>query len=174
MTEDSELFLDEYYTNFKEAFEKGVFSMDCTKYIEEIKTSTKVRAFRNIRSAELIEDTTKLIEATLDNQSRRTRIVEIKLQAQSIYNRIIHRTDYITNYLRVKYNKVLKSYASTQAERDMYMKELFAFTGDTIINMQNLILYCDTTLMDIDKTAWSLTTTKDCLEIISNDRRNNV
>lgn len=175
MTENNtEIYLDESYTNFKKAFDNGVFSMDCDKYINEIKTNTRVRQFRNVRSEALVQDTNKLIEVIMDNQVRRTRVVEIKQLVQANYNKLTYRIESMSNFLQVKYNKTLRAYSSTQAERATYVKELFSFADDILLDMKNLILFCDSSINDIDQTSWSLKSIIDCLKILDEVRRNNV
>lgn len=156
---------DEKIKSFKESYEKGNYDLNTDKLIKEIQQAHIVRNVRLLRSEDISENINIVIDAVAQNQSIRSRIVEIKMDCTRVCIKLKFKKESLINYLYAKYREELKSLKGTQADRNAFIQELFSFITPSLTRLQVLQDFCDLVLNDIDQASWALKSIIDCLKI---------
>ena len=79
---------DEKLADFRKAIENGEYSLNARRDIKDIKNINVIRKVRELNSEEIREINNMFIDAVINNQVTRSRIVEIKLNASNLDIRI--------------------------------------------------------------------------------------
>lgn len=161
----TDILQDEKIVSFRKAFDNGEFSFDTDKYIEEVKNIHITRGIRTMNSEDIFNHLNKVIDAVLQNQACRSRVVEIKMMCTMMQTKINTRKESLTNYILVKYREALKANYKTQADRKAYIDELFSYTITNSLKIQTLQNFCDLIIQDIDNASWALKSVIDCLKM---------
>lgn len=162
---------DDKVVAFKKAYDNGEFDVNTEKYISEIQSMHITRKVSRLSSEDILKNVSVLIDAATQNQSVRSRVVEIKMMCTRASTNIKYRIESLTNYLQVKYIKELKNVSGTQAERKAFVQEVFQFTTPGITKLQVLQDFCDLVLNDIDQASWCIKSIIDCVKIADEANR---
>lgn len=129
------------------------------------------RKVRNLSSDDIMRNITSLVDALIQNQGVRSRIVEIKMMCTRTSTNLKFKIESLTNYIQVKYSKELKSLSGTQAERKSFVQETFNFATPILTKLQVLQDFCDVVINDIDQASWCLKSIIDCVKIADEANR---
>ena len=157
---------DDKVVSFKTAYDKGEYSLNTEKFLEEIQNMHIVRNIRSLHADTIVTEIPKVIEAIAQNQAFRSRIVEIKMYCTRAVTKLKFKKESLVNYLNVRYREELRAQKGTQADRNALVQEVFAFTNPTFTELQVLKDFCDLVINDIDQASWSLKSIIDCLKIL--------
>lgn len=156
---------DEKLADFRKAIENGEYSLNARRDIKEIQTLHVTRTVRLLHSDEIRENNNMVIDALINNQVTRSRIVEIKLNVSNLDIRIKARIEALTNYLMLTYAEDLKKNYKTQTERKSVVNSMFDFTNKLCAEIETVQKFADLIINDIDQAAWTLKSIIDCLKI---------
>ena len=156
---------DDKVAGFKKAYDCGEFDLNTEKFIKEIQNMHITRKVRNLSSDDIMRNITSLVDALIQNQGVRSRIVEIKMMCTRTSTNLKFKIESLTNYIQVKYSKELKSLSGTQAERKSFVQETFNFATPILTKLQVLQDFCEVVINDIDQASWCLKSIIDCVKI---------
>lgn len=134
--------------------ELPVYKLPIKQLKAEIETIHSVRAsrFLNQHDPKFLE---KIIDASIDDSSKRSRLVEISLQCFKSGNSMSEALEKMRRYLLMTYSDDIY-FARTKDERlhivDTVLEPLFRFVAQT----QAISKMADMVISDIDKTGYSL------------------
>ena len=75
----TQIFEDDKLVAFKKAYDNGEYNKKKKKYIKELQSLHITRKVRLLNSEEIVKNISLLVEALTQNQSVRSRVVEIKM-----------------------------------------------------------------------------------------------
>lgn len=162
----TQIFEDDKLVAFKRAYDNGEYNLNTEKYIKELQSLHITRKVRLLNSEEIVRNINLLVEALTQNQSVRSRVVEIKMDCVRVAIKLSTKKESLINYILVKYREELKSIKGTQTDRNAYVQELFNFTTATSSRVKVLQDFCDILLNDIDQASWCLKSVIDCMKIL--------
>ena len=162
----TQIFEDDKLVAFKKAYDNGEYNLNTEKYIKELQSLHITRKVRLLNSEEIVKNISLLVEALTQNQSVRSRVVEIKMDCVRVAIKLNTKKESLINYILVKYREELKSIKGTQTDRNAYVQELFNFTTSTSSRVKVLQDFCDILLNDIDQASWCLKSVIDCMKIL--------
>ena len=174
MLEGDSILNDSRLADFKKAIENGEYSFQGSKIIKELQSLHITRTVRLLNTDQVLENNRSVVDALINNQIARSRIVEIKMNASNLDIRIKARIDALTNYLLTTYADFLKKNYNTQTERKSVINSLFDFVNKTKSEIEVVQKFSDLIIDDIDKSCWSLKSIIDCLKINDAVIRNNI
>ena len=162
----TQIFEDDKIVAFKKAYDNGEYNLNTEKYIKELQSLHITRKVRLLNSEEIVKNIALLVEALTQNQSVRSRVVEIKMDCVRVSIKLSTKKESLVNYILVKYREELKAIKGTQTDRNAYVQELFNFTTATSSRVKVLQDFCDILLNDIDQASWCLKSVIDCMKIL--------
>lgn len=156
---------DEKLLSFRKAFDNGEYSLNTDSFMEEVRNIHITRGIRTMNSEDVLKNIHKVIDAVLQNQSCRSRVVEIKMMCVTVLTKLNFRKEALINYIQVRYQDQLKQSYRTINDRKAYLEELLSFTNTNTTKLQVLQNFCDLLIQDIDNASWALKSVIDCLKI---------
>lgn len=162
----NQIFEDDKIVAFQKAYDNGEYSLNTEKYIKELQSLHITRKVRLLNSEEILKNISLLVDALAQNQSVRSRVVEIKMDCVRVSTKITFKKESLINYVQVKYRDELKLIKGTQSDRNAYIQELFGFADPMISKIKILQDFCDILLNDIDQASWCLKSIIDCMKIL--------
>ena len=88
MSEDASILNDFRLADFKKAIENGEYSFQGSKIIKELQSLHITRTVRLLNTDQVLENNRSVVDALINNQIARSRIVEIKMNASNLDIRI--------------------------------------------------------------------------------------
>jgi len=145
------------------------FRIDLPTLLEELETSHKIRKVRRLNPTDP-EFVDKLIDASLDDQSKRSRATEILIRCVRSHSLLLNAVDNLRYHLLTTYSNELRPF-STKEERLQVVKmalrtfDVFLANVTVVKDSANLIV------IDIDKSAWTLKGVVQAMELhVSRER----
>ena len=131
-------------------------------YLSEIHGLHTSRGVRTITRATAAK---KLADASIQDQSCRSRIVEIAMTVAETRNWLAEAVDNFENYLKTNYSRTLsKVGCTTIAQRDA-MAEHFTTDARRILSkIDSITEIGDMVIADIDKAAWAI---RSCIDAVT-------
>lgn len=140
---------DEVYVRFKRIL-ANASQLDLDKLYEEIKTLHSGRTMRGLKSS---VSPKKIIGATLQDQSYRSRLVEINLLMTREYAALKAAYDATKDHLNSKFGKDIG--VRSIADRDAYWRSKLSKAVMRIDKLANMIELAEMVIEDIDKAGYA-------------------
>lgn len=138
------------------------FNLPYETLIEEIENIHEVRKVRVLKAKENSID--KIIQANIQDQSFRSRLVEISMNALKAQRRLDSAITSLTNYILIEYSENLKV-VKTKEERMRLLSISLEPFNRYLKRMNEIKEQADMVIHDIDKAAYSLKLTVDALKV---------
>lgn len=162
---DKKLNKDPKYQKFRLLVDKNKFSIDSTEITKELKTLHVTRIVRSLDPKNLINDNqSNLINASIQNQAIRSRVVEIKMECYTKYNLLDNYVSKLKDYLISQYNDDFKE-LKTIKEKQGYLSNFFSGETTMLNEINTVIEICDILIEDLDKSAWSIKALVELLDL---------
>lgn len=152
---------------FNRRIMEGDFSIDTSKYMEELDRMHATRNIRLLTKKDVLHNAqSKIVDALIQNQAYRSRCVEIKMICYRTQQSIEQYRESLINYLRIQYRAELGAY-KTNSERDSAIcsvlddSELITSQLDVILEISDLIIN------DIDQASWAIKSLVEVLKLAS-------
>ena len=158
---------DPHIIKLSTMLETGVYAIDPKKYLAKLTNLHNTREIRALKSSNLLNSTNggaKLTDALLENQSKRSRIVNIKKLCYELHAKLDEHIQDAVRYLQTRYSTELKSEytvlkSRTEAARDVIKPAIRLQTQlGIIIKSSNDIIE------DIDKAYWTMRTISEIMQ----------
>jgi len=138
------------------ALRQGTYHIDLDGLEREIDSLHLTRMVRSLKTEEVIQSfQKKFIQAALQNQAFRSRLVEIKVKCFRVSAKLEEHIGVVRSYLSIKYPNGLSKYR-TVAERkqaiNSILEEPMTFLSKLELKDRELELI----IKDLDAAAWSL------------------
>lgn len=159
---------DKYVKTFLAKIEKGTYSIDYQKYIEEVKSIHAGRMIHILATKDLLGSQKAILDCIVENQQKRSRLVTIKTECVRKENILLEKISTLTKYIKANFNHQLTLEYSTQQARNTAVESLFSDAEEQIIRMQSLTKIIDIILVDIDQAGWATRNIVEVLKISSN------
>ncbi len=104
-----------------------------------------------------------ILEASMKDQSYRSRVVTILVRHAKIHSALYSITDGLMNYILVHYGRQIP--CTTKTDKVSYTKNLLEPAYTAIQRLKHVMEACDYVLTDIDKCAWAFSTVMKGLEM---------
>jgi len=142
---------------------------DTRALVKEIESTHAARLDRSLTASELLQSASRhLVEVSLSNGSRRSRLVEIKLHVfrwSSILEAAFEET---ADHLKDEYKGLLKE-MRTAAERDGAIRRVLAPVLKVTKRLEAVIESADMAIDDIDQAAWRVKAVIEALNLVKQE-----
>ena len=164
---------DKRYKILRENINNGLYSIDTEKYIKEIETMQATRKTRYIGTDNIIKKKRKsFIEAYNQNQSNRSRCVEIRLIVSNKFSLLERHLSRLKKYLITNYQDILKNDGcNTKEKQDSAVENLLSDAYDIINDLKMLDNMLYLVIDDMDKTHWDFESMRKVIEMTSKPER---
>ena len=139
--------------------------------LDELESLHARRDIRALRSEGLLQSSQLIaLDNNIDNQSVRSRCVELKIKAlrQSVtYTEVIKK---LKRYIPVKFNKFLTKQASTVTERKLWVDYVLEPIVSKAERLDHVVHICDVIIEDCDSAGFTLKRINETLEQKSRDK----
>lgn len=140
----------------KRLLKRGAFSLDIEALRHEIDNMHVGRLVRRLKTLEVIQQfQLKFVEAALQNQAYRSRIVEIKLKCYKTSALLGYLLEELRKRLNAEYREKLSAYRTVR-ERESAIESVLARGLRKMAELDGLIEYGDLVIADIDQASWML------------------
>lgn len=140
-------------------------------WAEELESLHARRDIRSLNSTALLQSAQKVaLDNNMDNQTVRSRCVEIKVRALKQFVVFEKSRDLLRKYIPAKYGSFLKKTASTAHERREVVDYLLFNIADRMNRMKHIVDLCDIIIDDCDQAGWTLNRINTLLDQRSKDR----
>ena len=140
-------------------------------WAEELESLHARRDIRSLNSSSLLQSAQKVaLDNNIDNQTVRSRCVEIKMRAMKQYVVFEKSKDLLRKYIPAKYGKMLKDTASTVHERREVVDYILNSVSDRMARMKHVVDLCDLIIDDCDQAGYTLMRINTLLEQRSKDK----
>lgn len=140
-------------------------------WAEELESLHARRDIRSLNSTALLQSAQKIaIDNNIDNQTVRSRCVEIKLRSLKQYVVFENSKDLLKKYIPAKYGNTLKKTASTAHERKEIVDYILHPIVDRMNRMKHIVDMCDIIINDCDSAGYTLLRINTMLEQRSKDK----
>jgi len=137
---------------------EGTLGLDVETLLDEIDTIHGTRIVRRLQVDSNLgkNDRNEVNKALLQNQSSRSRIVEI--QSQAVRRRLLVNRRYTRtlDYVRSSYQDVLKTCGSTVNDREAMIRRIFDPVVAVLLDFESIEEYASLIITDIDQARWVL------------------
>ncbi len=135
---------------------RGAYSLDFDELEKEAETLHATRSIRHLKTKEVITDfQVKFIQAALQNQAYRSRMVEIKAKCFKVSAKLEEHLDVIKPYLRTKYAKSLSEFR-TVADRNAAIERVLEKPIRHLQRLHNLDTLLEIYIKDFDQVSFGL------------------
>ena len=138
------------------ALDNGSYSIDIEGIEKEIDQLHLTRKIRTLKTQEVISAfQAKFIEAALQNQAYRSRLVELKVKCFRVSAKLEEHIGVIRSYLATEYPNALKKYRTVKERRsaiDSVLERPIAFLNKLELKDKEL----ETVIKDLDQCSFSL------------------
>ncbi len=138
------------------AMHNGGYSIDLNSLEKEIDSLHLTRQVRTLKTTEvLVSFQRKFLDAALQNQAYRSRLVEIKVKCFRVAAQLDEHISIVRSHLSIKYPNALKSYKTIGERRaaiDSVLEEPMAF----LLKLELKDKEIEVILKDMDAAAWTL------------------
>jgi hypothetical protein len=146
---------DERIQTFLNLVKSGRANIDSKALLDEIQQLHASREIRSLTYHDIAKSSQKvLIQASLQNQSYRSRVVEIKMIATRQYNIVEEHKDKLTRYIFATYKSSITF--KTKGERDQYVEHLLEPANSLLSRLSSISEIADMIITDIDQAAWTI------------------
>ena len=156
---------DDRVKAFRQATKSGQFSIDTTKRVEELEQLHSTRKIRSLQRKDLIQAQKNLSEVLLQNQSYRSRAVEIKEECFKTSFSLDEYLKKLRQYIKSQHAEMLKKVFSTVGEREAVLDNLLEDGIALKSNLQMVQAIADMIIDDLDKAYWTVKGIINVLEI---------
>lgn len=157
---------DSKYTKFKEIMTKELGRIDLEADITELKTLHQTRQSRVLYGNKNKYSANVLMEASLQDLSARSRMVEIRV---SLSNRLAVMESAIkafSRYIYVEYVLNDPNY-TTEAQRNNFISDVLVVWKEKVERGKIVLEMADAFIKDIDQAGYNLRNMMDCLKLLS-------
>lgn len=145
--------------------------LDIKSLMDELERLQATKYLRVVEYNDIVRNSQKaIVKATLQNQSTRSRCVEIKLQVSRQYNVILEHKNLIYNYLIDSYRGRIPG--KNKEERTGYLENKLAPGNRLLAKLESVIELSDIIIDDCDKAAWATKSILDALVLSTRPERN--
>lgn len=159
---------DKYVKLFLQKIEKGTYSINYQKYIEEVKSIHASRMIHILSTKDLLGSQKAILDCIVENQQKRSRLVTIKTECVRKESILTEKIETLSKYIKSVFNRQLTLEYSTQQARNVAVESLFSDAEEQIQKMQSLTKIIDIILIDIDQAGWATRNIVEVLKISSN------
>ena len=139
-------------------------------WLEELERLHAARDIRALNSTSLLQSSQKIaLDNNIDNQSVRSRCVEIKIRALKQLLIFKNTQKFFKRYIPARYAKELKVFGSI-TERKMIVEYLVENLTDLIDRLEHVVHICDVVIEDCDQAGYTLMRINTMLEQKSRDK----
>lgn len=144
---------------------------ECEMWSDELMSLHARRALRALNSSGLLQSSVQIsIEADLDNQSIRSRAVEIQMKAFRLEASIDSKVSDLKKLLAVRYARSLKQKYSSVNERKQYIDAVCQPMIKVVTNLKNVYKLAELVVADCDAAGYTMKRIGDVLALKSKDR----
>ena len=162
---------DKRVKKLKKMLEGGSFALDTDLRIKEMLTQHKLRAIRRLETRHVIEHfQEKVITARLENQTTRSRIVEIHTECFIITARLNKHLGRLRKYLMAKYSEQLKKYATTITDRKNVIDSILEDALERKEELEQVSTIAKSLIDDIDNSSWVFRDIIETMQIVTEKR----
>jgi Na+-transporting NADH:ubiquinone oxidoreductase subunit NqrC len=146
--------------------EEGVFSVDEKRLMDEIELLHSNRMVRTMTFKVIHEKLAQkyLVDANAQNQTNRSRLVEIQMIITRKQNSLSRQVDQLTKYLKNRYYTNLKQ-LRTISDRDNAISRVIEPAMDALARLENIFNYAEMVISDIDQAGYTLKRINEVLDI---------
>lgn len=142
---------------------------DTKALVKEIEATHAARLDRSLTTSELLRSASRhLVEVSLSNGSRRSRLVEIKLHVFRWQSTLEAAFEATADHLKDEYKSLL-SEMRTAAERDGAIRRVLAPVLEVTKRLEAVSEAADMAIDDIDQAGWKVRAMIDALELVKED-----
>ena len=153
------------YRRLLQAVEEGLYAFPFEDTLAEIQDLHKQLEIRRLTAKSLRRgQQKKLLEANLQNQSYRSRIIELLVQSRQFHANLEREYKLTRDYLLQRYPDQFAEYR-TKEERMRSLDTLFEPVVDLLGQYTNLHATAELIIDDLDKASWSIKSTLDILNL---------
>jgi len=152
---------------------KRVLRMDMKdeSWLEELERLHAARDIRALNSTALLQSSQKVaIDNNIDNQTVRSRCVEIKIRAMKQLVAYENTHKFLKKYIPARFAKTMKSMTGTITERKALVDYLLADLDNLIERLRHVENICNVIIEDCDAAGYTLHRIGTMLEQKSRDR----
>lgn len=162
---------DETFKRTLRRTSKILEGISVSDYYNEVTAMHSSRLVRSILVNDVLADQgRKIIEATIQNQSHRSRLVEIKVKLTRVSTTVTEAIDSCQNYLRHQYAVPLSKEGKTQADRNAILSRLFRKPNTVLSEIEGIWSVLDEIIEDLDQAGWALKRIADVVAMQHRDR----
>lgn len=159
----SEIKEDILYLRYKRIL-KNVNPVEIDSLTKEVMNLHAARESRSLESKNV--GATSLQEASIQNQSYRSRITEIWAQERRLYGGLKIAIDKIQNHILMSHFEYIPRRSKT--DKMNYIRARFFSKGMQRLQiLEESMLVCENIIADIDKAAWAMNFQLECLKQIN-------
>lgn len=165
---------DPKYKKFNRMIKNGAYNIDFDHYIKELKGYHSTRIIRILTYDMIVgKEQKKLIEANIQNQSYRSRIVEIQNEFYILSSKLKDHMTILKKYIKTKYiNSLKNSGYKTISSQNEAIDNLFSSAALLLKQLENLSQIAENIINDIDKATVSINSNIRILELRIKPERN--
>ena len=162
---------DERVKRFIKTVNRGKVALDTTSMLNELEQLHAAKKIRVVTYKEVVRQGQKtLIKSGLQNQSYRSRCVEIKMKASRQYSVLSEHKDVLYKYILSEHRNKIPG--KTKEERNHYIDNILESANRLIYKLENVIEIADLVIDDCDKAAWVISQIVKTLELSTRPERN--
>ena len=140
-------------------------------WLEELERLHAARDIRSLNSRALLQSSQKIaIDNNIDNQSVRSRCVEIKIRALKQLVAYQNTMKFLKKYIPAKFAKAIKSHGGTMTERKAIVDYLLNDLSELIDRLDHVVHICDVIIEDCDAAGYMLLRVGSMLDQRSRDK----
>lgn len=151
----------------------GKYSVPTSSMLTELSNMHSTRYARKLSTSQVLRSAQReLIEASLQNQSFRSRCVEIQVRCFRVQSMLKNRTENMLGYLLTKYADILSDNFRTKDDKVSYVKVQLHPCYFHVEQLSRVTSVADMIVEDLDKAQWSLKAVIDVLNLSSAREKN--
>jgi len=146
--------------------ERGAYAIDITQVIRELESLHSTRKFRSYEVKEVVSSMQKkLMEATVENSSFRSRCVELKMRCFKVSRLLEEHLGIMRDYLATKYADVLRNEFNTIKDRNAAVNTVLTDFTRLQHKLETAIKLADMVINDMDQAYWSIQLVERTMEL---------
>lgn len=158
---------DRHVRKLRTMLRSGSYNLNTVEWIRELEAMHAARLIRNIPASDVVQKfQTRFMRAVLQNQSNRSRAVEIRMRCFRVQSRLTRHLDRLAKLLLARYSEQLNRTLSTKAERDNLVRSAFSRADDLLQEITTTMQLADMFIADIDAASWTVKHIIDAMQLI--------
>lgn len=162
---------NKYFKANQRILKRAISQIDPDAVIKEITSLHTTRGLSSTKRRDFFKDNSRVIDASLDEISKRSRLTTLKLSCLKIKSDVEIANSNLRKYLLSKYAPKLKSSGhTTQTAQRAYVEQEMKESLSFVKSLDMVMDMCDIVINDIDQAGWGLKRIQASLEQASRDR----